>query len=104
MVFDKKVPQYLEMSYNMRISYFECTSLYLQKQYEGLLNLLENLKEDPRHHLGFVRVNYYKYVIAILLEEGEKAQQYRAYVLEHGGTTWYRKKCLESKDQGATEN
>lgn len=98
MVFDKKVPQYLEMSYNMRISYFECTSLYLQKQYEGLLNLLENLKEDPRHHLGFVRVNYYKYVIATLLGDDEKAQQYRAYVLEHGGTTWYRKKCLESDD------
>lgn len=96
MVSDKKIPPYLNLFYNMRIGYFECTSLYLQKQYESLMYLLENLKQDPSRHLGYVKVNYYRYAIATLLDDQDKAKSCKNYVLEHGGTTWYKKKCMES--------
>lgn len=64
--------------------------------YQALYNQYLHAQTMRGSMLGEVKRNYYLYVTASAMGEREKAEQHRQYVLQHGGTLWY-KADLEKK-------
>ena len=69
--------------------------LYLSGSYSELYDCIKNAKSKHRSKCFEVKRNYYLYRVAMLLEDWEKAEKHRNFVVEYGGTLRYREDIIK---------
>ncbi len=76
---------------------YELASKWDMEEYEALLKMLEKVATAPEvTNLARVRASYYAYRVAQKMGDKEKEQTYKNYVIENGGTTFYKKELASA--------
>lgn len=71
--------------------------LFRDGKYEELYHGIKIAISLRNSLLSKVKQNYYLYKVALLLGDNEKADEHKKFVIQNGGTLWYR---LEIDDNG----
>ena len=93
---DSKIPPAYLRSYESRKFYFTGATCWNEEKYNELLQLLESPSVQRRFTLSLVKYNYLKSKVLTAAGREEEAVSCRDYVIANGGTTWYRKRCMET--------
>ena len=86
----------LQLKTSLRSRYMEImqyphfVQLSNRGEYQELYNLLSQYEAKAQSMAAKVSKNFYLYKIALLLGNGEKAKEHKAFVIQNGGSLWYR--------------
>ena len=80
--------------------YQELINYIFAGSYSELYDCIKNAKSKHRSKCFEVKRNYYLYRVAMLLEDWEKAEKHRNFVVEYGGTLRYRGNIIREEFSG----
>lgn len=80
----------LQSRYTEIMQYPHFVQLSNRGEYQELYNLLSQYEARAQSMAAKVSKNFYLYKIALLLGNREKAEEHKAFVIQKGGSLWYR--------------